>query len=38
VAPLKPAQDALQLDNSTLTIEASVKQVMVWWQSRQVFS
>jgi 3-phosphoshikimate 1-carboxyvinyltransferase len=37
-APLKPAQDALQLDNSSLTIEASVEQVMVWWQSRQVFS
>jgi 3-phosphoshikimate 1-carboxyvinyltransferase len=36
-APLKPAQDALQLDNSSLTIEASVEQVMVWWQSRQVF-
>ena len=36
-APLKPAQDALQLDNSALTIEASVDQVMVWWQSRQVF-
>jgi 3-phosphoshikimate 1-carboxyvinyltransferase len=37
IAPLKPAQDALQLDNSSLTIEASVEQVMVWWQSRQVF-
>ena len=37
VAPLKPAQDALQLDNSSLTIEASVEQVLVWWQSRQVF-
>jgi len=37
VAPLKPAQDALQLDNSSLTIEASVEQVMVWWQSKQVF-
>ncbi|WP_299509636.1 bifunctional 3-phosphoshikimate 1-carboxyvinyltransferase/cytidylate kinase [uncultured Limnohabitans sp.] len=37
VAPLKPAQDALQLDNSSLTIETSVEQVMVWWQSRQVF-
>jgi 3-phosphoshikimate 1-carboxyvinyltransferase len=37
VAPLQPAQDALQLDNSSLTIEASVEQVMVWWQSRQVF-
>ena len=36
-APLKPAQDALQLDNSSLTIEASVDQVMIWWQSRQVF-
>jgi 3-phosphoshikimate 1-carboxyvinyltransferase len=36
-APLKSAQDALQLDNSSLTIEASVDQVMVWWQSRQVF-
>ena len=37
VAPLKPAQDALQLDNSSLTIEASMEQVMGWWQSRQVF-
>jgi len=37
VAPLKPAQDALQLDNSSLTIEVSVEQVMVWWQSKQVF-
>ena len=37
VAPLKPAKDALQLDNSSLTIEASMEQVMVWWQSRQVF-
>ena len=37
VAPLLPAQDALQLDNSSLTIEASVEQVVVWWQSRQVF-
>jgi 3-phosphoshikimate 1-carboxyvinyltransferase len=34
VAPLKPAQDALQLDNSTLTIESSVQQVLDWWQSR----
>lgn len=34
VAPLKPAQDALQLDNSTLTIEQSVQQVLEWWQSR----
>jgi len=34
VAPLKPAQDALQLDNSQLSIEASVDQVLVWWQGR----
>ena len=34
VAPLKPAQDALQLDNSQLSIEASVEQVLVWWQGR----
>ena len=37
VAPLKPAQDALQLDNSLLTIDASVAQVLNWWQSKQVF-
>ena len=34
VAPLEPAQDALQLDNSQLTIEASVEQVLAWWQGR----
>ena len=37
VAPLKPAQDALQLDNSMLSIEESVDQVLTWWQSKQVF-
>jgi len=36
VAPLKPAQDALQLDNSSLTIDESVAQVLGWWQSKQV--
>jgi len=36
VAPLKPAQDALQLDNSSLTIDESVTQVLNWWQSKQV--
>ncbi len=36
-APLKPAQDALLLDNSSLTIEQSVEQVLAWWQSRQPF-
>ena len=38
VAPLKPAQDALMLDNSALSIEESVKQVLHWWQGRQAFS
>ena len=37
VAPLKPAQDALPLDNSTLSIDSSVAQVMDWWQDKQVF-
>ncbi len=35
VAPLKAAQDALQLDNSSLSIEASVAQVLAWWQSQR---
>ena len=37
VAPLKPAQDALLLDNSDLTVEASVQTVLSWWQSKQPF-
>lgn len=37
-APLKPAEDALQLDNSGLDIEQSVQQVLTWWQGRTVFS
>jgi 3-phosphoshikimate 1-carboxyvinyltransferase len=36
VAPLKPAQDAMHLDNSLLTIDTSVAQVLDWWQSKQV--
>ena len=36
-APLKPAPDALLLDNSDLSIEQSVEQVLVWWQARQPF-
>mgnify|MGYP000872566813 CR=1 FL=1 len=36
-APLKPAQDALLLDNSTLGIDQSVQQVFDWWQARQPF-
>jgi 3-phosphoshikimate 1-carboxyvinyltransferase len=38
VAPLKPAQDALVLDNSTLTIDETVNQVLTWWQERQPFA
>ena len=37
VAPLQPAQDALHLDNSNLSIEDSVAQVLQWWQSKQAF-
>jgi 3-phosphoshikimate 1-carboxyvinyltransferase len=37
VAPLKPAQDALPLDNSDLTIDQSLEQVLLWWQRRQPF-
>ena len=36
-APLKPAQDARLLDNSDLTVEASVDQVLDWWQGMQPF-
>ena len=38
VAPLKPAQDALLLDNSGLTIDETVAQVIAWWQERQPFA
>jgi len=37
VAPLKPAEDAMLLDNSSLTIEDSVDQVLGWWQQRKPF-
>lgn len=37
VAPLKPAEDALLLDNSNLSIEQSVDQVLLWWERRQPF-
>ena len=36
-SPLEPAQDAQMLDNSALTIEASVDQVLDWWQQRRPF-
>ena len=37
VAPLKPAQDARHLDNSQLSIEQSIDQVLNWWQEVQPF-
>jgi 3-phosphoshikimate 1-carboxyvinyltransferase len=37
VSPLQPAQDALLLDNSDLSIEDSVTQVLAWWQQRRPF-
>ncbi len=37
VAPLRPAEDALLLDNSALGIEDSVQQVLDWWQRRGPF-
>lgn len=37
VAPLKPAQDARRLDNSSLSIAQSVDQVLDWWQQVQPF-
>jgi 3-phosphoshikimate 1-carboxyvinyltransferase len=36
-APLKPAEDALSLDNSEQTIEQSVALVLEWWQDQQPF-
>ena len=36
-APLKPADDALLLDNSDLSIEKSVAQVIDWWQGTRPF-
>ena len=37
VAPLKPAEDALLLDNSRQTVEDSVAQVLRWWDEKQSF-
>ncbi|RZL67762.1 MAG: bifunctional 3-phosphoshikimate 1-carboxyvinyltransferase/cytidylate kinase [Variovorax sp.] len=37
VAPLKPAQDARRLDNSSLSIEQSVVEVLNWWRQAQPF-
>jgi 3-phosphoshikimate 1-carboxyvinyltransferase len=35
VSPLKPAEDALLLDNSSQTIDESVAQVLHWWEAKQ---
>ena len=37
IAPLKPAQDAVLLDNSCLSIEESVDHVLALWQGKQPF-
>jgi len=37
VAPLKPAEEAMLLDNSSLSVEESVDQVLGWWQQRRPF-
>ncbi len=37
VAPLKPAQDALLLDNSDLSVPASIDRVLAWWEGKQPF-
>ncbi len=37
VAPLKPADDARPLDNSDLSIEKSVDQVIDWWEGSRPF-
>jgi 3-phosphoshikimate 1-carboxyvinyltransferase len=38
VAPLKPAGDAVLLDNSSQTVEESVAQVLAWWEARLPFA
>ncbi len=37
VAPLKPAEDALLLDNSAQSVDQSVAQVLGWWAQRNPF-
>ena len=36
-APLKPADNAKLLDNSELSVEKSVTQVLDWWQGTRPF-
>jgi 3-phosphoshikimate 1-carboxyvinyltransferase len=38
VSPLKPAEDAMRLDNSALTVEASVVAVLEAWERRRPFA
>ncbi len=37
VSPLKPAEDAMVLDNSALTVDQCVAVVLDWWLHRQPF-
>jgi 3-phosphoshikimate 1-carboxyvinyltransferase len=37
IAPLKPADDAVLLDNSALTVDQSVAAVLGWWAQRSPF-
>jgi 3-phosphoshikimate 1-carboxyvinyltransferase len=37
VSPLKPTDDALLLDNSSLTIDQSADRVIQWWSERNAF-
>jgi len=37
VAPLKPAADAKLFDNSQLTVDQCVAQVLEWWEAKQGF-
>lgn len=37
VAPCRPAEDAVRLDNSALGIEESVQMVLDWWAARRPF-
>jgi 3-phosphoshikimate 1-carboxyvinyltransferase len=37
VSPLQPAQEALQLDNSSLTVDQSADRVLQWWGERNAF-
>ncbi len=38
IAPMKPAEDALLLDNSDMDVPTSVHTVLEWWQDRLPFA